>query len=81
MLAYSARVSRRTFATWPDPRLAYGATKSLYGRDPDGNEFALMWMVPRELWGEDEHRATIAPLDLDREVARFGRQAEASPTA
>jgi catechol-2,3-dioxygenase len=50
----------------------HGATKSLYGKDPDGNEFEVMWMVPRELWGEDEHSATVAPLHLDREIARFG---------
>ncbi len=50
----------------------HGATKSLYGRDPDGNEFEIMWMVPREQWGEYEHSAPVAPLDLDREVARHG---------
>ena len=31
-----------------------------------------MWMVPREHWGEDEHRATVEPLDLDVELARWG---------
>jgi catechol-2,3-dioxygenase len=50
----------------------HGATKSLYGRDPDGNEFEIMWMVPRDQWGDFAHEATVAPLDLDREVARFG---------
>lgn len=50
----------------------HGATKSLYGRDPDHNEFEVMWMVPREQWGEYENRGIIAPLDLDQEVARFG---------
>lgn len=50
----------------------HGATKSLYGRDPDGNEFEVMWMVPRDQWGDDEHTASIAPLDLDAEVARHG---------
>jgi catechol-2,3-dioxygenase len=50
----------------------HGATKSLYGADPDGNEFEVMWMVPREEWGEHEHRAIIAPLNMEREVARFG---------
>jgi catechol-2,3-dioxygenase len=53
----------------------HGATKSLYGQDPDGNEFEIMWMVPREEWGEHEHRAIVAPLDLDRELARYGRSA------
>jgi catechol-2,3-dioxygenase len=50
----------------------HGATKSLYGHDPDGNEFEVMWMVPREQWGEYESAAPVAPLDLDAEVARFG---------
>lgn len=50
----------------------HGATKSLYGRDPDDNEFEIMWMVPREQWGEYEDRGIIAPLDIDKEVARFG---------
>ncbi len=50
----------------------HGATKSLYGRDPDHNEFEVMWMVPREQWDKYEDRGIIAPLDMDREVARFG---------
>ncbi len=50
----------------------HGATKSLYGRDPDHNEFEVMWMVPREQWGEYEDRGIIAPLDMEKEVARFG---------
>ena len=55
----------------------HGATKSLYGRDPDGNEFEVMWMVPRDQWGEFDQRAVVAPLNLDREVARFGRSSRA----
>ncbi len=50
----------------------HGATKSLYGRDPDHNEFEIMWLVPREQWGEYEDRGIIAPLDIDKEVTRFG---------
>jgi catechol-2,3-dioxygenase len=50
----------------------HGVSKSLYGQDPDGNEFEIMWRVPREQWGESEHAAVIKPLDLDAEVARFG---------
>jgi catechol-2,3-dioxygenase len=49
----------------------HGATKSLYGADPDGNEFELMWMVPREEWGEYERKGTSMPLDLERELQRF----------
>jgi catechol-2,3-dioxygenase len=48
----------------------HGATKSLYGQDPDGNEFEVMWMVPREEWGAYENAAPVAPLDLEAEVAR-----------
>jgi catechol-2,3-dioxygenase len=51
----------------------HGATKSLYGIDPDGNEFEVMWLVPREQWGEFESSAPVAPLDLRKELARFGR--------
>lgn len=50
----------------------HGATKSLYGKDPDGNEFELMWVVPREEWGEYADRATTMPLELERELARWG---------
>jgi len=54
----------------------HGATKSLYGRDPDGNEFEVMWMVPRADWGRYEAEATIAPLDLAAELARYGGRAD-----
>ena len=29
---------------------SHGATKSIYAPDPDGNEFEIMWMLPREPW-------------------------------
>ena len=50
----------------------HGVSKSLYGQDPDGNEFEIMWRVPREAWGEYEKRGVVLPLDIDAEVARFG---------
>jgi catechol-2,3-dioxygenase len=50
----------------------HGATKSLYGHDPDGNEFEIMWMVPRADWGEYESRAVVQPLDLQAELRRYG---------
>lgn len=49
----------------------HGVSKSLYGADPDGNEFEIMWAVPREHWGEYERAAVIERLDLDAEIARF----------
>jgi catechol-2,3-dioxygenase len=50
----------------------HGVSKSLYGRDPDGNEFEVMWEVPREAWGRYEDQATVMPLDLDAELRRWG---------
>ena len=52
----------------------HGATKSLYGRDPDGNEFEIMWLVPRDQWGEHERRAVVEPLDLEAERRKYGQQ-------
>ena len=49
----------------------HGAMKSLYGQDPDGNEFEVMWQAPRAQWGPYEHRAVVAPLDFGKELARF----------
>ena len=51
---------------------SHGATKSLYGADPDGNEFEVMWMLPRDQWGDMEHDAITKRLALASEVARFG---------
>jgi catechol-2,3-dioxygenase len=50
---------------------SHGATKSVYGADPDGNEFEIMWMLPRAAWGEFENAAPIDALDLPAEVARW----------
>jgi catechol-2,3-dioxygenase len=50
----------------------HGVSKSLYGRDPDGNEFEVMWQVPPEAWGEHAEQATVMPLDLEAELARWG---------
>jgi catechol-2,3-dioxygenase len=50
----------------------HGVSKSLYGRDPDGNEFEIMWQVPREAWGDFAEQATVMPLDLEAELARWG---------
>jgi catechol-2,3-dioxygenase len=51
---------------------SHGATKSVYGVDPDGNEFEVMWMVPREAWGEYEDAAPVDALDMGAEVRRWG---------
>jgi catechol-2,3-dioxygenase len=50
----------------------HGATKSVYGSDPDGNTFEITWMVPRDQWAGWETDAPIKkPLDLDAELARW----------
>jgi catechol-2,3-dioxygenase len=55
----------------------HGVSKSLYGADPDGNEFEIMWRVPQEAWGEFEKRGAVMPLDFDAEVRRWGAAAGA----
>jgi catechol-2,3-dioxygenase len=50
---------------------SHGATKSLYGADPDGNEFEIMWLLPREDWGDYESSAPIDRLDLPAELSRW----------
>ena len=50
---------------------SHGATKSVYGADPDGNEFEIMWMLPRHHWGTYEHAAPVDHLDLAAEVRRW----------
>lgn len=50
----------------------HGATISLYGADPDGIEFEIMWMLPRDAWGEYEDKGVVMPLDLEAEIQRWG---------
>ncbi|NGN91155.1 VOC family protein [Nocardioides sp. KC13] len=50
---------------------SHGATKSVYGADPDGNEFEVMWMLPRAHWGDFENAAPVDRLDLAKDVARW----------
>ena len=50
----------------------HGANKSLYAVDPDGLEFEVMFLVPAADWGDEENEAIIRPLDLTRELERFG---------
>ena len=51
----------------------HGVSKSLYARDVDGNEFEVMWEVPRSAWTPElEKGAPVAPLDLEAELAAWG---------
>jgi len=51
---------------------SHGATKSVYGKDPDGNEFEVMWMLPRAEWGDYADAAPVERLDLAGDVRRWG---------
>lgn len=50
----------------------HSTTKSLYAQDPDGIEFEVCWVVPKDRLGEVAGAAGVAPLDLDAELERFG---------
>jgi len=48
-----------------------GTTKSVCGADPDGNEFEIMWMLPREQWAAYASGSNLEPLDLAAEISRW----------
>ncbi|MGI5522522.1 VOC family protein [Micromonospora sp. CA-259024] len=54
----------------------HGTTKSLYGQDPDGLEFEVVWLVPADRLDDATlaARKQIGRLDLDAERQRYGGQ-------
>jgi catechol-2,3-dioxygenase len=49
----------------------HGATKAVYGHDPDNNVVELTWVLPRSEWGEWESAAPIkTPMDRRLEAQR-----------
>ena len=56
----------------------HGATKSLYGRDPDGLEFEIAWIVPADQLDDEAlaARTRIRRLDLAREQERYGAETQ-----
>ena len=56
----------------------HGTTKSLYGKDPDGIEFEVAWIVPADRLDDAtlEARKSIRPLDLAKEQERYGADTE-----
>ena len=54
----------------------HATTKALYAHDPDGLEFEVSWLLPADLITPEvtEGAAMTAPLDLDREIERYGAQ-------
>lgn len=54
----------------------HGTTKSLYGKDPNGLEFEIVWIIPADLLtDEDKQKPGIGRLDLAAELAKYGRDA------
>ena len=49
----------------------HGVSRSLYCHDLDGIEFEIMWELPVELW--DPSDPSNVPLDLEADIARWGR--------
>ncbi len=50
----------------------HGTTKALYARDPDGLELEVSWLLPASHLPVEPGPLT-APLDLPREIERYGR--------
>lgn len=59
----------------------HAATKALYGRDPDGIEFEITWLVPDHLVEQEVVPGVppTRPLDLDAEIARYGADTQGGP--
>lgn len=55
----------------------HGTTKSLYGKDPDGLEFEVVWIIPADLLTDADRSASsrVGPLDLPAELERYGADA------
>jgi catechol-2,3-dioxygenase len=54
----------------------HGSTKALYAKDPDGLEFEVSWLVPADRLDDEAIRgkSSIRPLDLAKEIERYGGQ-------
>jgi catechol-2,3-dioxygenase len=54
----------------------HGTTKSLYGKDPNGLEFEVVWIIPADLLtDEDRQKVGVARLNLAAELEKYGRDA------
>jgi len=56
----------------------HGTTKALYAKDPDGIEFEVSWLIPKDLLDDAarDARKRISHLDLAKEKARYGADTE-----
>ena len=74
-----SRSSSRPGSPWPTStrytgESSHGATKSVYGHDPDGNEFEVMWMLPQGQLGRVRERRTGRAPRPARRGAPLGRR-------
>ncbi len=49
----------------------HGATLSIYGYDPNGIDFEIMWMLPYSDWGTYTNRAVVEHLNLDEALKKW----------
>ena len=49
-------------------QIDHGVSRSVYGRDKDGIDFELTWILPKEAWPT---KLVSLTLDLDAEIARW----------
>ena len=52
----------------------HGTTKALYGKDPDGLEFEVCWLVPAQFLTPDvtEAKTRMRALDIEGDISRYG---------
>ncbi len=52
----------------------HGTTKSLYGKDPDGLEFEVCWLVPESFLTDEviEAKSRMRALDIESDIERYG---------
>lgn len=52
----------------------HSTTKALYGKDPDGLEFEVCWLVPQRFLTDDVVKAKtrMRALDIEADIERYG---------
>jgi len=52
----------------------HSTTKALYGKDPDGLEFEVCWLVPQRFLTDDvvAAKSRMRALDIDADIERYG---------
>jgi catechol-2,3-dioxygenase len=52
----------------------HSTTKALYAKDPDGLEFEVCWLVPKQFLSEEvvNAKTQLRPLNLEADIERYG---------